>query len=74
MAKIEVISRQDVFSPNPQRVGRLDKLVVYRVDTDPTRTFFVTIPAEEFTEAKEMEEIRKAERERVLTKPRTFEL
>jgi len=74
MARIEVLSRQDVFSPDPQRGGKLDKLVIYRVETDPTRTFFVTIPAETWTEPAETAVIKKAEGERVLSKPRTFEI
>ncbi len=69
---IEVLSRRDVFSPDPQRVGKLDVLVVYRVDVDPTQSFFVTLPKEAWSEPAEQEAITKAESGRRMVQPRKF--
>ncbi len=74
MAKIEVVSRRSVFSAAPTRVGRQDRLVIYRVDGDPLATFFVTVPDEEWSEAREEQAIRQAESERKLPAPRTFNI
>lgn len=74
MAKIEVVSRRAVFSASPARVGKQDRLIIYRVDGDPLATFFVTVPDETWSEALEEQEIRKAELDRKLPAPRTFNI
>jgi hypothetical protein len=74
MAKIEVLSRRRIFSPVPTRVGKSDVVVLYRVNGDPTQTFFVTVPEEELSDARIQTEIRKAEAERLPTAPQSFDI
>ena len=71
---IEVLRRRDVLSRDPARAGRLDRLIVYRVNADPTQVFVVELPAESWSEKAEQDAIAKAERDRRLTAPRRFTL
>lgn len=74
MAKIEVLSRRRIFSPDPTRVNKFDVVVLYRVASDPTQTFFVTIPEEDISDARIQTEIRKAEAARLPAAPLTFDI
>jgi len=62
MAEIEITEAVEIFSADPARVGKKDTLITYTVDK--TRTYMIVLPAEEATEAKIVEEIKKVERER----------
>lgn len=62
MSEIEIIEAVDIFSAEPARIGKKDSLVTYTVDK--TRTYMITLPAEEATEERITEEIRKAEEAR----------
>lgn len=64
MAEIEILGRRDVLSRDPQRVGRTDRLILYRVDGQPQQSYWVTVPLEQWSDKAETEAIAKAERER----------
>jgi len=55
--RIKVIDIREFPSTDPKRVGKFDVVVTYQLDA--FRTYIVTIPKEEFTEAKLKEVIRK---------------
>lgn len=62
MADIEIIEAVDIFSAEPARVGKKDSLITYTVNK--VRTYMITVPSEEATEERILEEIRKAEEAR----------
>lgn len=43
-----VLDVRDLPSPDPERLGKWDKLVVYELD--PTHRYTIRVPAESFTE------------------------
>ena len=45
-AKFTVLDVRDLPSPNPERIGKWDKLVVYELD--PTHRYTLRVPAESF--------------------------
>ena len=61
--KFKVFDIRRVPSADPERIGKMDMLVMYELD--PMRRYIVRIPEEEFTEERMKEEIKKdmAERE-----------
>ncbi len=74
MAQVTILGTEKVFSRDPQRQGATDRLILYRTDADPARTLFVTMPDESYSEAAAQAAIRKAESERRLATPVTFQL
>lgn len=60
--EIEIIEAVEMFSADPARMGKKDALVTYTVDK--ARTYMITLPAEEATEERIEQEIRKAEEAR----------
>lgn len=60
--EIEIIEAVDIFSADPGRIGKRDRLVTYTVDK--RRTYMITLPAEEATEDRIIEEVRKVEEAR----------
>ena len=61
--KFRVFDVRKVPSAEPERIGKFDQLVMYELD--PMRRYIIRIPAEEFSEERMKEEIKKdmAERE-----------
>jgi len=62
MADIEIIEAVDIFSAEPARIGKKDSLITYTVNK--VRTYMITVPSEEATEDRILEEIRKSEEAR----------
>jgi hypothetical protein len=61
--KFKVFDVRKVPSAEPERIGKFDQLIMYELD--PMRRYIVRIPAEEFSEDRMKQEIKKdmAERE-----------
>lgn len=55
--KVKILDVRKIPSGAPDRVGRYDMICTYQID--PLRTYIVTLPAEEFDEAKLKTAIRK---------------
>ncbi len=71
MAQASIVGMDKTFSQDPNRQGKVDRIVLYRTDKDAI-TRWVTIPDETFTIDKAQEAIRKFEAERNLANPITF--
>jgi len=71
MAQASIVGMDKTFSQDPNRQGKVDRIVLYRTDKDAI-TRWVTIPEETFTIDKAQEAIRKFEAERNLANPITF--
>jgi len=71
MAQASIVGIDKQFSADPNRQGKVDRIVLYRTDKDAI-TRWVTIPEETFTIDKAQEAIRKQEAERNLAAPITF--
>ena len=54
--KFKIFDVRAVPSAEPDRVGKMDKLVMYELD--PMRRYIVKIPEEDFTEEKMLEAIK----------------
>lgn len=72
MSEVKIIEAVEIYSPDPARVGKKDTLVTYTVDK--LHTYLITIPAEDATEDRIMEAIRKAEQARGKLIGKTFEV
>ena len=70
MATAEIIGSEKAFSADPGRQGKIDRVVIYRMEDGISR--FVTIPDETYTMAAAQEAIRKFETERRLAAPAKF--
>jgi len=70
MATIEIIGTEKTFSADPNRQGKVDRVVVYRGEDQMTR--FVTVPDETYSLATAQEAIRKFEAERRPVTPIRF--
>jgi hypothetical protein len=62
MPEIEILDVVEIFSPQPGRIGKKDVMVTYTVGG--VRRYVVTLPAEDASEAKIVEHIKKVEAER----------
>ena len=71
MAEVHIIGMEKTFSQEPARQGKVDRVVLYRVDTDPV-TRFVTVPDEGFTVDAAQRAIRDFEAQRRLATPIRF--
>ncbi len=71
MAQASIVGMDKTFSQDPNRQGKVDRIVLYRTDKDAI-TRWVTIPEETFTIDRAQEAIRKFEAERNLANPITF--
>ena len=71
MPSIEIIGSEKVFSADPVRQGKVDRVVLYRSDVDQV-TRWVTVPDETYSVAAAQEAIRKFEGERRLATPIKF--
>jgi len=60
--EVTVLDKTEVPSAEPHRIGMKDVIITYQ--TDPYHTYYVTIPAEEFSEERLKEVIRKDLEER----------
>ena len=60
--EVEIVEAVEVYSVDPKRLGKKDTLVTYK--REDGRTYFVTLPSEEATEVRIVQEIKKAEAER----------
>ncbi len=79
--EIEVLARREIPSPEESRVGKMDRVIVYRRDSDPRQTFHVRVPLEQVAdrarteqERIEKEAIQQAEDERTSSPPTRFTL
>ncbi len=70
MATIEIIGSEKAFSADPNRQGKVDRVVVYRGEDGLTR--FVTVPDETYSIEAAQAAIRKFEGERRLATPVRF--
>ena len=70
--EIKIIDAVELPSPEPTRIGKKDTMITYTVDK--VRTYLIMLPAEEATETRIMEAIRKVERERVKLIGKEFEV
>ncbi len=48
MVKVKIIDIRDIPSADAARMGSMDKVITYQVD--PTRTYIVRMPAEEWSQ------------------------
>ncbi len=71
MATASIVSIEKSFSADPLRQGKIDRVVLYRTEKDQI-TRFVVVPDETFTLPLAEAAIRKAEAERVMSQPHTF--
>ena len=60
--EITIIDTRKVPSPHRERVGRMDAFITYQMPD--MRTYMITLPAEDVTDAKLIELIRKDIQER----------
>jgi len=60
--KVKILDIRDVPSTEPDRLGKLDRLVTYQVG--PGQVYMIRIPLEEFSEERLKEEIKKDLEER----------
>ncbi len=58
MAKVKIIDKREIPSADPQRVGKMDAMVTYQLDT--FRTYLITVPNESLTPETEDEVIKAA--------------
>ena len=72
MAKVDVLGTERVFSAEPGRQGKMDRLVTYKTEDGTVR--YVTVPDETYTLAAAENAIRAAETERTRAKPHTLPL
>ncbi len=70
MSTAEIIGSEKVFSQDPTRQGKVDRVVVYRGDDQITR--FVTIPDETYSLQAAETAIKRFESERRLATPHKF--
>lgn len=70
--QIKIIEAVDLFSADPERLGKKDRMITYTVDG--ARRYMIVIPAEEATEERIMEEIRTAEESRARLIGKEFEV
>lgn len=74
MAKVLIVSRQDVFSREPTKVGQKERVTVWRFVDDPLSSFTVTLPVEGWTEAKEEAAVKAAATQVRLAKPKEIDV
>jgi hypothetical protein len=72
MAQAAIVSSEKTFSTDPARQGKVDRIVVYKTDKDALN-HFVIIPDETYSLQNAEAAIRKAEAERVMQTPHTFQ-
>lgn len=61
--EVEILRRRDTFSPRPDRMGKQDRITIYKLTGDTGPSHFVVLPVEGWTEQKEQAAIRAAEQE-----------
>lgn len=62
MAKVKILDVREMPATEPARVGKMNAAIVYQFDA--FRTYYLVLPAEDLTEEKIIEGIRKKEAER----------
>jgi hypothetical protein len=72
MAEVKILNAVEIYSPEAARLGKKDVLVTYSVGG--TRTYLITLPAEDITEDKIIAAIRAAEEARAKIIGKTFEV
>ncbi len=74
--KVTITGSAKVFSAEPTRQGKVDRLVTYKTDdpADVGKPLFVTVPDETATDATIQAAIRDEERRRRAATPQSFEV
>ena len=55
---VKILDKREIPSAAPDRVGKMDSMITYQIDT--FRTYLITVPAEELTLEKEDQVIKAA--------------
>lgn len=74
MASAEIIGTEKAFSQAKDRQGKVDRIVLYRTDSDPARTLWVVVPEETYSPETVQAAIRRNELERRPAAPVKFQL
>lgn len=70
--KFTVLDVRELPSPNPERIGKWDKLVVYELD--PTHRYTIRVPAETFSKETLIAAVKADMEERSLWVNQSFQL
>jgi len=55
---VKILDKREIPSADPSRVGKMDSMITYQIDT--FRTYLITVPAEELTPEAEDQVIKAA--------------